>query len=207
MCVGRVAVIAVSSSAILSIMTACTSWIRSRFPSPESGRTILVLLLILFALQLTSCPLGCPSAVSLLRLFSGLRYAHVGQRRQQRSAGTQESVKPMLPFYSLWASSRLLKKGKETAAVAGTTCAIHWEDFPSGRALLKEACPSRCVLLAEKPAPQKAQARRKMCRSRRSSSSNAWVGRVLAEMPAFELGWRGRGGQRLGVPCTYTMLT
>jgi hypothetical protein len=94
-------VIAVSSSAISSIMTACTSWIRSRFLSPESGRTILVLLLILFALQLTSCPLGCPSAVSLLRLFSGLRYAHVGQRHQQRSAGTQESVKPMLPFYSL----------------------------------------------------------------------------------------------------------
>ena len=73
-------------------------------------RTILVLLLVLFALQLTSCPLGCPSAVSLLRLSSGLRYAHVGQRCQQRPAGTKESVKPMLPFYSLWASSRLLKR-------------------------------------------------------------------------------------------------
>ena len=79
------------------------------FSSPESGRTI-VLLLVLFALQLTSCPLGCPSAVSLLRLSSGLRYAHVGQRCQQRPAGTKESVKPMLPFYSLWASSRLLKR-------------------------------------------------------------------------------------------------
>ena len=154
MCVGRVAVIAVSSSAISLIMTACTSWIRSRFPPPESGRTILVLLLVLFALQLTSCPLGCPSAVSLRRLSSGLRCAHVGQRCQQRAAGAQESVKPVLPFYSFWASSRLLKKGKEAAAVAGTTCAILWQDFPSGRALLQEACPSRCILLAEKPAPQ-----------------------------------------------------
>ena len=139
-----------SSSAISSIMTACTSWIRSRFPSQSGRQKILVRLLVLFALQLTSCPRGCLSALPLLRLSSDLRWAHDGGIIP-RDAVTNESVKPGLPFPSFCSSSRLLKKGKDAAAVAGTTCAILWK-----------ACPSRRVLLAEKPAPQTAQARRKV---------------------------------------------
>jgi hypothetical protein len=34
--------------------------------------------------------------------------------------------------------------------------------------------------------------------TRASSSSNAWVGRVLAEMPAFELGSGGERGSKVG---------
>ena len=117
MWVGRLAEIAVSSSAISSIMTACTSWIRSRFPSQSGRQKILVRLLVLFALQLTSCPRGCLSALPLLRLSSDLRWAHDGGIIP-RDAVTNESVKPGLPFPSFCSSSRLLKKGKETAAVA-----------------------------------------------------------------------------------------
>ena len=60
-----------------------------------------------------------------------------------------------------------------------------------------------CLCWLKKPSPHKAQARRKTVGSlsdkRGSSSSNAWAGLPLAEMPAFGLGRRGSGGFKRGL--------